>query len=87
MTVLPKFGLADAGDSSEGSEPLPFGRWILLQAERGGLIGQLAAAAKSDRAFPKDGDPVEVRKRLNLKGADPDMHEALDDAELDWKSV
>ena len=55
-------------------------------AERGGLIGQLAAAAKTDRAFPKDGDPTDVRKRLNLQGADPDMHEALDDAELDWKS-
>lgn len=57
MTVLPIFGLTDAGDSSEGSEPLPFGRWILQQAERGGLIGQLAAAAKSDRAFPRTATP------------------------------
>jgi hypothetical protein len=86
VTGLPKRSIADAHDPEDAAEPIPFGRWILQQAESGGLIGQLAAAAKSDRAFPKDGDPIEVRKRLNLQGADPDMHEALDDAELDWKS-
>lgn len=65
---------------------LPFGRWVLQQIDRGGFIGDLAKAAKSDRAFPKDGDPAAVRKRLSEQGADPDMHEALDDAELDWKA-
>jgi hypothetical protein len=83
MTVLPKLSI---GDAVEPVDAVPFGRWILMQAERGGLIGRLAAAAKSDRAFPKEGDPTDVRKHLNLLGADPDMHEALDDAELDWKS-
>jgi hypothetical protein len=66
--------------------PVPFGRWVLDQIDRGGFIGELAKAAKSDRAFPKDGDPEAVRKRLSEQGADPDMHEALDDAEIDWKA-
>jgi hypothetical protein len=86
MTVLPKLSIGDAVEPVDAAEAVPFGRWILLQAEHGGLIGQLAAAAKSVRAFPKEGDPTDVRKRLNLLGADPDMHEALDDAELDWQS-
>jgi hypothetical protein len=67
--------------------PVPFGQWVLQQTERGGFLGQLAKAAKADRAFPKDGDPEAVRKRLSLQGADPDMHEALDDAELDWMAL
>ncbi|WP_369751203.1 hypothetical protein [Novosphingobium sp. AP12] len=68
------------------AEPVPFGRWVLQQIDRGGFIGELAKAAKIDRAFPKDGSPEAVRKRLSEQGADPDMHEALDDAELDWKA-
>jgi hypothetical protein len=36
--------------------------------------------------FPKDGDAEAMRKRLSELGADPDMHEALDDAELAWAS-
>jgi hypothetical protein len=67
-------------------EPVPFGRWVLQQIDCGGFIGELAKAAKADRAFPKDGDPEAVRKRLSDQGADPDMHEALDNAELDWKA-
>lgn len=68
------------------AEPVLFGRWVLEQSDRGGFIGELATAAKADRQFPKDGDPEAVRKRLSSLGADPDMHEALDDAELDWKA-
>ena len=73
--------------STAPSEPVPFGRWVLDQVERGGFIGQLAKAAKADRGFPKDGDPEAVRKRISLQGADPEMHEALDDAELDWAAL
>jgi hypothetical protein len=54
--------------------------------DKAGFLGQLAQAAKGDRGFPKDGDAEAVRKRLNTLGADPDMHEALDDAELEWSS-
>ena len=73
---------------SEAPEaPVPFGRWVLQQVERGGFLGDLAKAAKADRAFPKDGSPEAVRKRLSEQGADPDMHEALDDAELDWAAL
>jgi len=65
---------------------ISFGAWLIQQQDRGGFIGELAEAAKADRAFPRDGDPEAVRTRLGEQGADPDMHEALDDAELDWKA-
>lgn len=78
--------LRESGRTKTAEEKPAFGRWLLLQADAGGFLGQLAQAAKNDRGFPKDGDPEAVRKRLNTLGADPDMHEALDDAELDWSS-
>jgi hypothetical protein len=61
-----------------------FGRWLLRQKNRGDWIDGLAAGARLDPAFPKDGDPDEVRKRMSEQGADSDMFEALDDAERDW---
>lgn len=78
--------LKDAGRTKTAEEKSTFGRWLLLQVDQPGFLGQLAAAAKGDRGFPKDGDPEAVRKRLSELGADPDMHEALDDAELEWAS-
>jgi hypothetical protein len=57
---------------------------LLQQVDQDGFLGQLAQAAKGDRGFPKDGDAEAVRKRLNAFGAGPDMHEALDDTELEW---
>jgi hypothetical protein len=77
----------EMGRTKTEDERAPFGRWLLLQSERGGFLGSLAQAAKGDRGFPKDGDAEAVRKRLSELGADPDMHEALDDAELDWSSL
>lgn len=62
----------------------PFGRWLLAQSGRDGMIGDLAKHASKDPRFPKDGDFEEVAKRLNSASADPDRHEALADAELDW---
>jgi len=67
--------------------PLAFGRWVLEQTSRGGFIGQLATIAKTDRGFPKDGGPDAVRKRLGDTGADPEMFDAVDDAELDWAAL
>lgn len=64
----------------------PFGRWLLSQKDRGDWIDDLAAAARRDPAFPKDGTVEQVRDRLQARGADPDAFEALDDAELDWLS-
>lgn len=78
--------LASSGRTKTQDGKAAFGRWLLDQTDRTGLIGELAKAAKADRAFPRDGDPHAVRLRLNALGADPDMHEALDDAELDWAS-
>ena len=66
---------------------LAFARWLLTQKGRGDAIGDLARAAVADRAFPKDGDVEAVSKRLNVLQADPDMHVALEDAELDWAAL
>jgi len=65
----------------------PFGRWLLDQQDRSGPIGDLAKCAKADPRFPKDGDYRAVAARLNASSADPDMHEALADAELDWAAL
>jgi hypothetical protein len=68
-------------------QAIPFGRWVLEQTSRGGFLGQLATIAKSDRGFPKEGGPDAVRKRLGDTGADPEMFDAVDDAELDWSTL
>lgn len=65
----------------------PFGRWLLAQRDRGDWIDDLAAAARQDHGFPKNGTPVDVRKRLTGFGAPGDMFEALDDAERCWESL
>ncbi|RUN76510.1 hypothetical protein EJC47_11100 [Sphingomonas sp. TF3] len=64
----------------------PFGRWLIAQRERGDWIDGLAAAARADRSFPKDGDPEKVRAHLRAQQADGDVFQAVDDAELDWLS-
>jgi hypothetical protein len=63
-----------------------FGEWLLAQREREGAIGALVAAARADPKFPKRGSPDEVRARLNETQAEGDMHDAVDDAETDWRS-
>lgn len=71
----------------EETAPIPFGRWVLEQTARGGFVGQIATIAKSDRGFPKDGNADAVRKRLGDTGADPEMFDAVDDAELDYLAL
>lgn len=61
-----------------------FGRWLLAQKKRDDAIGELAKAAHLDPKFPIDGAVQDVAGRLNKLEADPDMHCALDDAELEW---
>jgi len=78
--------LKDEGRTKTADEKPAFARWLLLQVDKDGFLGQLAQAARGDRGFPKDGGAEAVRKRLNTLGADPDMHEALDDAEMEWAS-
>jgi hypothetical protein len=63
-----------------------FGAWLIAQADVKSWISDLAKAAKADRAFPKQGTPDDVRKRLQEMGADGDAFEALDDAEMEWSS-
>lgn len=61
-----------------------FGSWLLAQKSRSDAVGHLAQAAATDRQFPRDGDPKAVSRRLNQLGADTEMHEALEAAELDY---
>lgn len=84
--AAPDARLRHAGRTATAAERGPFGRWLLMQVERGGLVGELAKGAMADRGFPRDGDPEAVRKRLSILQADGDMFEALDEAELDWAS-
>lgn len=63
-----------------------FGAWILAQANRKDAIGDLAKIATTDKAFPISGDPEKVYGRLNATGADPDMFEAVEDAEAEWRA-
>ncbi len=86
MSDFPSPGWTDGATPVAASAAIPFGRWLLQQTDRGGFVGQLATIAKSDRGFPKDGGPDAVRKRLGDTGADPEMFDAVDDAELDWAS-
>lgn len=67
------------------SERPPFGGWLTRQAGvRNDAMEMLVKAAKADRGFPKAGSPDDVRKYIGARGADPDLFEAIDDAELDW---
>lgn len=73
--------------TSHLKSPEPFGRWLLVQRDRGDWIDDLANAARADRAFPKDGDPEAVRAHLRQQQADGDTFQAVDDAEMDWLSL
>jgi hypothetical protein len=79
----PRLGLSFG---SEPDEREPFGRWLLAQTDRGDWIDELAAAARGDRRFPRNGNPDDVRKHLNAMGAEGDMFERVDDAEAAWRS-
>ncbi|SCW56118.1 hypothetical protein SAMN02927924_01362 [Sphingobium faniae] len=63
-----------------------FARWLLAQQKRDDQIGELAKAARRDPRFPIEGCVADVGTRLNKLEADPDMHCALEDAELEWLS-
>lgn len=62
---------------------LPLGRWLLKQSTRTNAVGILALAAKRDPRFPKEGDFQAISARLNALGTEREMHQVLDEAELD----
>ncbi|WP_311269760.1 hypothetical protein [Sphingobium sp. WCS2017Hpa-17] len=64
-----------------------FGAWLLRHAKREDWIGTLAKQAKSDPWFRAATTPNELRKRLQEAGAEGDIFEALDDAEVAWLSA
>lgn len=84
--AAPDTRLRPAVRTATPDERGPFGRWLLMQFERGGLVRELAKEVMADRGFPYDGDPEAVRRRLSMFQADGDMFEALEKAELDWAS-
>jgi hypothetical protein len=63
-----------------------FGAW-LLQQSTGGFVGELIAAGRADRAFPKSGDAEAVRKRLREMQAPGEYFDAVDEAEADWRAA
>jgi hypothetical protein len=65
----------------------PFGKWLLVQRDRGDCVDDLGSAAPADRTFPKNGDPEAVRAHLRKQQADGDTFQAVDDAEADWQSL
>lgn len=73
--------------AQHNSEPerSPFGGWLLRQPTgRSEALDMLIKGAKHDPRFPKAGDPDAVRAHVGKQGADPDLFEAIDDAELMW---
>ncbi|HEX8556217.1 MAG TPA: hypothetical protein VF695_16050 [Sphingomonas sp.] len=56
----------------------------MTQRDRGDWIDTIAAGARADRLFPRNGTPEQVRMRLEKTGADGDAFEAVDAAEIDW---
>ncbi|WP_370175459.1 hypothetical protein [Sphingobium abikonense] len=68
----------------EAAEKPSFATWLLGQSKREDAIGDLARAAHRDPRYPIDGAVEDVAGRLNKLEADPDMHVALEDAELEW---
>ena len=74
-------------DERYAEKPLSFGRWLLAQRDRGDWVDGLAETARSDRTFPKDGDPETVRLHLRKQQADGDTFQAVDDAESSWQNA
>jgi hypothetical protein len=66
------------------STSAPFGAWLVDQAKRPGMLGELAKAVKLDRRFPKTGSVEDVRRHFGSIGAEGDAFEALDDAEREY---
>ena len=78
--------MTDQYDDDQDSK-MAFGKWMLMQRDRGDWIDGIADAARADSTFPKTGDPEEVRKHLRGQQADGDAFAAIDDAESEWMSL
>ncbi|WP_420139656.1 hypothetical protein [Sphingomonas sp.] len=86
--ILPRPVAAPVTDGASPTDLRPslpaFTMWLRSQAKRGGVIGDLAKAAQTDRLFPKNGSADDVRARFSAVGADGDAFEALDYAEREF---
>lgn len=64
----------------------PFGSFLLSKKSAPGIIGELAQAAASDPKFPRQGTPQQVSELLNRHQAPGEFHEALEEAEAEWRA-
>ncbi len=76
-----------ASQSQFAETKVSLGRWVLAQMKREDDIGELSCCAHMDPRFPIDGDYAAISKRLNALEAPPEMHMALEEAELDWAAL
>ena len=74
-------------DNDPESPIISFGTWLLAQRDRGDWVDDIAAAARGDRTFQKNGDPDAVGAHLRKQQADGDAFVAIDDAESDWMAT
>lgn len=72
--------------TTRSTKPI-FGRWLLAQTTRSDAVGHLALCASRDPKFPRDGSVDKVSCHLNACGADGDLHNALEDAALDYQAL
>ena len=64
-----------------------FGLFLLGKRTASGTLGELAQAAARDPAFPKNGSPEQISRLLNRHQAPAEFHDALDDAEAEWRAT
>lgn len=64
-----------------------FGQWLQGLQSGDEWIGRLAVMAAQDDDFPVGGDADVVRAHLSRHEAEPDLFEALDDAERRYRAA
>lgn len=61
--------------------------YILAQTKKDGLVGELARSAERDAYFPREGGMREISRVLNMRGAPAEFHDALEEAEAEWRAL
>jgi hypothetical protein len=65
----------------------PFGTFLLSKKLEDSNVGVLAQAAARDPKFPRNGTPEDVSKILLRHEAPYEFHEALEEAETEWRNL
>lgn len=64
-----------------------FVEWLRSQAARQDMLGELARSVKSDPRGAQLRSAEDVSKRLNQDQASWEYHDALEEAEAEWRRV